>query len=958
MMLLSLLLLACTHPDTDTGEPAPLECEEGELLDGERCVPEACGLGPFGGLEADLYVDASSSGGQGTQQAPFSTISEALAAAGEGQSIAVAEGTYAENLLLEVEEVELHGRCAELVVVQGGGSPPVSVDQALGHSAFLADLTLTQGGVGAWVDHGGLDLRRVWLLDNSDGGLYANQRSQIHVEEVVVRGTETSATRPWGVGVFLEGGADLSGTDLLVEQVSGVGLLAGTMGSEVELEGLTVRGVAYDRDYDWGLGVLVEPVASLTATDVLVEDTVSTGILVDNGTLHLTRAEVRDTEAKPNGFNGMALALLGGAEATLVDSSLHDNHGGAYVLEGCALDLQDVSITANTTPPATEEAPGIVLTDAALTAVGLEISGSVAMGIQADGSQVVLEQATITDTELGDFPYAPGIQASDASVVSATDLELSGHHMLGLLASGEGTQLTLQDFDVHDLVENQDQINNMGICVQDGATVQATGGEVHDLMGVGVGLVLASGELHEVEVRDISSSETWEYGAGLFFEGSDATVTDCLVERFERVGIAALEGGEVVVEGGVVREGLGVPSQQFGHGVEVSAGATLRLNGLRVEDTRTAGVFAQGEGSVLVLDQVEIEGTQRGVGVASGVGALVHDQALMVASDTTLVQNTSSGVLVQGGRVELTDVEVRDTWPGSEEVENGLGVAVAMAGSAQLVRVTLSGNHAAGLAVLQEGSEAAAEDLLVEDMHPGANQTSAGVFVQQGASATLTRATIRQGEGLGLGVSVGGSLSCDGCTLEDLTLAGLFADGGTLSFTDGSVSRVTQDTSFGGGVGLLALDQEGASTVTLSGSTLSGAPLAGAYLQGQGVYQLVDSVISGGEGVDLGGIPIHGEALVVRDGPTPWDGAQGLLLDGTEVRDSRQVGLLLHGASATLSGTTWSGHSTDLIQQGCSGQDTPVGLEEVGTYELCPSRDLPILDLEMDFQIIDALVDI
>ena len=125
-MLLS-LLISCATPPEDTG-PGSLDgppCLTGELLDGEVCVPEACGLGPWGNLElADgtVYVDGQSDG-DGSADAPFRSIQQGADAAGQqgGGTVAIAEGTYFENLLLDSRHVgvDLVGRCPELVVVDG-----------------------------------------------------------------------------------------------------------------------------------------------------------------------------------------------------------------------------------------------------------------------------------------------------------------------------------------------------------------------------------------------------------------------------------------------------------------------------------------------------------------------------------------------------------------------------------------------------------------------------------------------------------------------------------------------------------------------------------------------------------------------------------------------------------------------------------------------------------------------
>ena len=81
------LLWACSGGGLDTG----VTCADGELLDGAQCVPEACGTGTWGDLEADVWVDGDAEeGGDGSQEAPFRTLAEALA---EDTRVGVAAGT-------------------------------------------------------------------------------------------------------------------------------------------------------------------------------------------------------------------------------------------------------------------------------------------------------------------------------------------------------------------------------------------------------------------------------------------------------------------------------------------------------------------------------------------------------------------------------------------------------------------------------------------------------------------------------------------------------------------------------------------------------------------------------------------------------------------------------------------------------------------------------------------------
>ena len=88
------------------------------------CRPVAdCGTGPWGDIAVDagtIYVDAAFAGvPDGSAGSPFSTIQAAVDASSPGNVIAVAAGSYVEDVVIDDHAVVLWGRCPQLVSVTG-----------------------------------------------------------------------------------------------------------------------------------------------------------------------------------------------------------------------------------------------------------------------------------------------------------------------------------------------------------------------------------------------------------------------------------------------------------------------------------------------------------------------------------------------------------------------------------------------------------------------------------------------------------------------------------------------------------------------------------------------------------------------------------------------------------------------------------------------------------------------
>ncbi|MBW2457049.1 MAG: hypothetical protein JRI68_21215, partial [Deltaproteobacteria bacterium] len=113
----------------------PEPCPKGLMaLPGETICRSVmpCGSGKWGDLPVDAsteHVDASYAGGDsdGSAAKPWTTIGEALATAEPDVLIAIAEGSYAEDVVVSGKRVKLWGVCPEKVEVLGTGAELAAV---------------------------------------------------------------------------------------------------------------------------------------------------------------------------------------------------------------------------------------------------------------------------------------------------------------------------------------------------------------------------------------------------------------------------------------------------------------------------------------------------------------------------------------------------------------------------------------------------------------------------------------------------------------------------------------------------------------------------------------------------------------------------------------------------------------------------------------------------------------
>ncbi|MBW2456978.1 MAG: right-handed parallel beta-helix repeat-containing protein, partial [Deltaproteobacteria bacterium] len=273
-----------------------------------------CLDGTFSDLPTDnttQFVDGSYGGGDsdGSQAKPWVTIGEGIAAATSGAIVAVAAGSYPEDVRIEDKSVELWGQCASLVEIRG--------------QTAQAALWI-QGGAAT-----GSEVHNLAVVGD-DVGVVVISASDVLVEGVWVHDTAS-------VGINTAdamGPVSLTVRASLVERAARLGIHV--IGGSALVEGTTVRDTQPNPD-DLRHGRGIEVVRSLyttidsdlTISGSVVERNHDLGVNIGGGTATIDGTLIRDTltqvadQEGGRGINAQAVRFQGetsGGSASLVIS--------------------------------------------------------------------------------------------------------------------------------------------------------------------------------------------------------------------------------------------------------------------------------------------------------------------------------------------------------------------------------------------------------------------------------------------------------------------------------------------------------------------------------------------------------------------------------------------------------------------------------------------------------------
>jgi len=601
----------------DTAALAP-----GDLF---RCAPDPadCGGDPFGGVQPGpgrFFVRASAAaGGNGSRDAPFRQLKDAIKAAGSGDLIALAAGAYSGPLKLAVP-LTLRGRCAALVIIDGDeGAPAITaVHQGKGTSS-LSGLTLTGAGGLNVQGQSTVIASRLWVRDAAPTGvLIHGALSSLTVSDAVIDNAGSKAH----AAVQVLSGGEVHLENVRISRARGTGLMAHQAGSRVTADNLMIANSRAWKE-QFGTGAEFGEAATGKLVGVRVTGNRATGLMVEGaGTRLEARGLVVDGTRATElvGFFGMGLVVRQGAQFDGAGVRLSDNTGAGIAIDGKGTLVTVDGLVVDGTAAAANlphAGVGIMLGGGARTELhSARLSGNRAVGlwINATGTSASARDLVVDATrpDMVDGTLGIGIDVFGGAALSLEGGRLHRNRAMGLRVRHAGSRATLTDMLI-DATQPELATGGLGlgVDVDEGARVVLRASRLHDNRGAGL------------RANDV---------------GTSARVEGSLLDGTRTTGWPASGGS----------------------GIDVSRRAVVHVVGSRMVGNRTAGLLVTHVGSRARLVGSSIEHSLSSAG-AFGVGLGAIDQGGLEAISTSLVGNRGVGIHIDRGKATLTGVVVADT---------------------------------------------------------------------------------------------------------------------------------------------------------------------------------------------------------------------------------------------------------------------------------------------------------
>lgn len=776
-------------PATSYCQPAmPTACPDGERFALEtgacRRVGDACPAGDWPD-DAELRARApgftgtlrfvkpgAASPADGTRAAPYAALSDALAAAGALDVIALAAGDHPGRSFVNAA-VAVVGACATATRFTGTASPSLSIGGA--GRVLVADVAFTGGG--------GLEVRD-------------------RASATTVRGVRVLSAA--GSAVEVTGGTDVATLeDVHVLGFSAVGQAAATAAVVVAKARAVIAGATLE---------------SIAGASLRV-----TGVATALPNLHATDLVVRDL--LPRALDGDARGLFvgDGAKATLVRAAFKDGVGQAVqVAQSGSLDASDLWISGMRSRADGMLGNGLEVDAAGVASLSQTVVSDVreaALVAFDPGSRLSLADVLVRDVEpAGDGSYGMGVWLDDSATLDALRLVVERPTVAGV-GLGRST-VSLTDFVVKDCRPAANLTNGRGVSMEAGASVKLTRGVVQGVADVAV-MVHGTADPTTLELTDLAIRDVAKVrAAGQLGTGLVASVSSAVTGRrllVERATTSAMRTSgspaSVALTDVVLRDTQPDSSGSFGRGVDAQFGGQATLSRLLVSKSRDVAVAGDALGTRVTLADAVVLDTEPqqksgdfGVAVSAqnkavaslqrvavsraAFGLQANGAALMAAIDVSISDTSREGfglfggtfvdarrlllervggtaVLAYEGGLQAADVVVRDVRSASGGTY-GWGLQLAEAPST-IDRLLVERAFDLGLIASGATSAVTARDVLVRDLESevASGRGGFGLVSQAGAALALERVRVERARNVALLALAGGKVVATTVSLLD-----------------------------------------------------------------------------------------------------------------------------------------------------------------------------------------------
>ncbi|MBI2893326.1 MAG: hypothetical protein HYY06_07215 [Deltaproteobacteria bacterium] len=622
-----------------------------------------------------VYVRAGEpEGGDGTRERPYGWIADAVAAANDGDVIALSKGLFDEEVRID-RAVRLLGACVleTRIAPSAPGAQPAAV--TLRAAAVVRDLQVGGAEVGVDVSRtdGTAELHSVLVREATVAGVSVRVRGALRATELVVRDTASDEWGAFGLGVELTDGAQVTLERAVLERNRGVGLQAYEAGTAVTGTDLVVRDtLAQAGDGNGGWGLEATSGAQVTLERVVLERNHTLGVLLHGDGTTLAAADIVVSDTSPHETDdsgGYGLEVVSGADVRLLRAVLQRNRT-VGLLAGAGTVRADDLVVSDTEAQESDGTDGYGLEAAigavvALDRAVLERNRSSGMWVTDEGTVVTAADLVISGTRAqeSDGAFGYGLEVTLAAEVTLERAAFGENRTVGVGLAHEGTTLMATDVVVSNTqAQESDGTGGYGLAIISGAQVSLERASFERNREVGVALKAEGSTLTAADLL-ISDTQPQESdgggGYGLQLQGGAVATIERAIFRRNR-GMGALvgnQGSALTASDLVVSDTLSQDSDgRFGLAFGAVDGGTALITRSRMLDNHAYALRAAGRGTtVAAVDLVVERASEQACAIDScsdatgGFGIASEDSAALDVRRFRSADNALVGVLVASG---------------------------------------------------------------------------------------------------------------------------------------------------------------------------------------------------------------------------------------------------------------------------------------------------------------------